>query len=68
MEILLITVKTDFCSLIFQILANFVGPKGPKDFCDILAWQIKRKLILINSFFMGASVILLNMISSNSIF
>ena len=36
MEILLVTAKTDFCSLIFQMLASYIGPKGTKDFCDIL--------------------------------
>ena len=56
MEILLVTAKTDFCSLIFQMLASYIGPKGPKDFRDILTWRITRKLI-INSFFKSASLI-----------
>ena len=56
-EILLITAKNDFYSLIFQMLASYIGPKGPKDFCDILTWQITRKLILMNSFFQDASSI-----------
>ena len=56
-EILLITAKNDFYSLIFQMLASYVGPKSPKDFCDILTWQITRKLILMNSFFQDASSI-----------
>ena len=64
MEILLITAKTDFWSLIFQMLVSYTGPKGSKDSCDILTWKITRKLILTNSFFKDASVILLNMISS----
>ena len=55
MEILLITTKTDFCSLIFQMLASYIGPEDPKDFRDIITWQIARKLILINSFFKVAS-------------
>ena len=56
MEILLVTAKTDFCSLIFQMLASYIGPKGTKDFCDILTWRITRKLI-INSFSKSASLI-----------
>ena len=68
MEILLITAKTDFGSLIFQMLASYIGPKGPKDFFDIPIWQVARKLILINSFFKNVSVILLNMISSRGTF
>ena len=56
-EILLITAKNDFYSLIFQMLASYIGPKGPKDFCDILTWQITRKSILMNSFFQDASSI-----------
>ena len=55
MEILLITTKTDFCSLVFQMLASYIGPEDPKDFRDIITWQIARKLILINSFFKVAS-------------
>ena len=43
-EILLITAKTGFCNLIFYMLASDVGPKCPKDFCNILIWQITRKL------------------------
>ena len=57
MKILLIIAKTDFCSIIFQMLASYIGPKGPKNFCDILTWQITRKLILINSFFKSAALI-----------
>ena len=38
-EILLITAKTGFCNLIFYMLASDVGPKCPKDFCNILIWQ-----------------------------
>ena len=57
MEILIITAKIDFCSLIFQMLASYKGPKGPKNFCDILTWQSTRKLILLNSFFKSASLI-----------
>ena len=63
-EILLITVKNGFCSLIFHMLANYIGPNDPKDFCNRLTWQMTRKLIAINSFFKDASVILLNIISS----
>ena len=55
MEILLINAKIDFYSLIFQMLASYLGLEGLKDFCDILTWQIPRKLILINSFFKDAS-------------
>ena len=36
METLIITVKTDFYKLIFQMLANNIGPKSPKNSCDIL--------------------------------
>ena len=72
MEILLITAKTDFCSLIFQMLASYKGPEGPKDFCDILTWQIGRKLILLIVFSRTLpsdwSLILLNMISCNALF
>ena len=57
MEIFIITVKTDFCSVIFQILTSYMGPKGSKDFCDIFTWQVTRKLILINSLFKSASLI-----------
>ena len=67
-EILLITVKTGFCSLIFHMLANYIGPNDPKDFCNRLTWQMARKLIAINSFFKDASVILLNIISSKGTF
>ena len=63
-EILLITAKTGFYSLVFHMLASYIGPKVPKDFCDIPTWQITRKLIVINSFFKDTSVILLNIISS----
>ena len=63
-EILLITAKTGFCSLIFHMLASYIDPKVSKDFCDIFTWQITKKLIVINSFFKDASVILLNMVSS----
>ena len=56
-EILIITAETDFCSLMFQMLASYIGPKGPKNFWDTLTWQIIRKLILINSFFKSASLI-----------
>ena len=31
-EILLITAKTGFCSLIFHMLASYIGPKVHKDF------------------------------------
>ena len=34
-EISLITAKTNFCNLIFKILASYMGSKGPKDLCDI---------------------------------
>ena len=67
-EILVITAKTGFCSSIFHMLASYLGPKGPKDFCNILTGQITRKLIVINGFFKDASVILLNMISSEGTF
>ena len=67
-EILLITAKTGFCSLIFHILASYTGPEVPKDFCDIITGKITGKLIVINSFFKEASVILLNMISSKGTF
>ena len=67
-EISLITAKTGFCSLVFHMFASYIGPKVPKDFCDILIWQIKSKLIVINSFFKDASVILLNIISSKGTF
>ena len=67
-EILLITAKAGFCSLTFHILSSYTSPKVPKDFCDILTWQITRKLIVINCFFKDASVILLNMISSKGTF
>ena len=60
--------KTGFCSLIFHMLAIYVYGKGPKDFCNIVTWKITRKLIVINSFFKDASVILLNMISSKGTF
>ena len=49
-EILLITAKTGFYSLVFHMLASYIGPKVPKDFCDIPTWQITRKLIVINSY------------------
>ena len=39
------------------MLTSSIGPKGPKDFCYILTWQIIRKLILRNSFFKDASLI-----------
>ena len=39
------------------MLTSYIGPKGIKDFCDILNWQIIRKLIPINSFFKEASLI-----------
>ena len=48
------------------MLASYIGPKGPKNFCNILIWQIIRKLFLVNRFFLiqnDRSVILLNMIS-----
>ena len=67
-EILLATAKTGFCSLVFHMLASCIGPKVPKDFCDILTWQITRKLIVINSFFKDTSVILLIIISSKGTF
>ena len=67
-EILLITAKTGFYSLIFHMLASYIGPKVPKDFCDILTGQITRKLIFINSFFKDASVILQNLIPSEGTF
>ena len=67
-EILQITAKTCFCSLILHMLASYIGPKVPKDFCDILTGQITRKLIFINSFFKDASVILQNLIPSEGTF
>ena len=67
-EILLITAKTGFYSLIFHMLASYIGPKVPKDFCDILTDKITRKLIVLNSFFKDASVILLNIISCKGTF
>ena len=67
-EILLITAKTGFCSLIFHMLGSYIGPKIPKDFCDILTGQITRKLIVISSIFKDASMILQNLISSKGIF
>ena len=51
-EVLLITAKTGFCSLISYMLASYIGPTGPRDFCNILTWQITRNLIAINSLFM----------------
>ena len=41
-KVLLITAKT-------HMLASYIDPKVPKDFCDILTWQITRKLVFINS-------------------
>ena len=67
-EILLITAKTGFCSLVFHMLASYIGPKVPKSFCDIITGKITGKLIAINSFFKKASVILLNMIPSKGTF
>ena len=63
-----ITAKTGFCSLIFHMLASYIGPKVSNGFCDILTWQITRKLITIKSFFKDASVILLNKVSSKGTF
>ena len=72
MEILLITAKTDFCSLIFQMLASYIAHEGPKDFYDILTWQIERKLIILIVFSRtlpsDRSLILLNIISCNALF
>ena len=67
-EILLITAKTGFCSLIFHMLASYIAPKVPKNFCDIITGKITGKLIVVNSFFKEASVILLNMIPSKGTF
>ena len=67
-EILLITAKTGFCSLIFHMLASYIGPNVPKDFCNILTGQITKKLIVINSFLKDAFVNLQNIISSNGTF
>ena len=67
-EILLITAKTGFCSLIFHMLASYIGPKVPKDFCNILTGQITKKLTVINSFLKDASMNLQNMISSKGTF
>ena len=49
-EILLIIAKTGFCSLIFHMLASYIGPKSFKNFCNILTWQITRKVIVIRAF------------------
>ena len=67
-EILLIAAKTGFGSLILHMLASYIGLKVPKGFWDILTGQIIRKLIVINSFFKDAFVILQNMISSKDTF
>ena len=57
MGILINTMKTDLCSLIFQMLASYIGPTGPKNFCDIFTWQVTRKLIVTNRFFKSAYLI-----------
>ena len=56
MEILLITVKTNFCNAVFEML-TYIGPKGRRDFWDMFTLQITRRLILLNSFFKDASLI-----------
>ena len=38
MEILISIEKTDFCSLIFQMLASYIDPEGPNNFWNILTW------------------------------
>ena len=43
MGILIITAKTDFCKLIFQMLASYVGPKSPNNFCEVLQKFLKLK-------------------------
>ena len=57
MEILLITAKTDFGSLVFQMLASYVSHKGLKSFWDMLTWDISRKFVFISNFFKSASLI-----------
>ena len=57
MGILINTMKTDLCSLIFQMLASYIGPTGPKNFCDIFTWQVTRKLILTNRVFKSTCLI-----------
>ena len=42
--------KTDLCSLIFEMLASYISPTGPKNFCDIVTWQVTRKLYLKTDF------------------
>ena len=53
-EILLMTAKTGLYGSIFVMLASYLGPKVPKDFCNILTGQLTRKLIVTNSFFKDA--------------
>ena len=57
MGILINTMKTDLYSLIFQMLASYIGPTGPKNFCDIFTWQVTRELIVTNRFFKSAYLI-----------
>ena len=49
MEILLITAKTDFGCLIFQMLASYIS--------DVITWQMSRKFIFVSSFFKDPSLI-----------
>ena len=57
MELLELRNLRDFYSLIFQMLVSYIRPKGRKNFCNILTWQMTRKSILIDSLLKGASLI-----------